>query len=42
VRKREKRSAVSYHSTGDYMRDEGMMLAMKDRDELAVYRRDRN
>jgi len=42
LRKRERRNAVSYHSTGDYMRDEGMMLAMKDRDELAVYRRGRN
>jgi hypothetical protein len=42
LRKRERRNAVSYHSTGGYMRDEGMMLAMKDRDELAVYQRGRN
>jgi hypothetical protein len=42
LRKRERRNAVSSHSTGDYMRDEGMMLAMKDRDELAVYRRGKN
>jgi hypothetical protein len=42
LRKRERRNAMSYHSTGDYMRDEGMMLAMKDREELAVYQRGRN
>jgi hypothetical protein len=42
LRKRERRNAMFYHSTGDYMRDEGMMLAMKDREELAVYQRGRN